>query len=143
MSFQEIIEFLNFLYALGMLLEFAAFIKLRIRKPDLHRPYKIPVNTIGAVIICIPPTVLLVLVMCLASTRTLVVTGTVMIVGFLLYFVIEKLKEKKCVEFIATSVEKDEIDEEAYVGLLLEGSSVKKGDILGENVSSLEGIAKF
>jgi amino acid transporter len=36
MSFQEIIEFLNFLYALGMLLEFAAFIKLRIKKPDLH-----------------------------------------------------------------------------------------------------------
>jgi hypothetical protein len=85
--------------------------------------------------------------MYLASTRTLVVvvTDSLMIFGFLLYIVIEKLKEKKWVVFIATSVEKDEIDEEAYVGLLLEGSSVKKGDLPEEeNVSrSLEGIAKF
>ncbi|XP_078177998.1 amino acid permease family protein [Carex rostrata] len=144
MSFQEIIEFLNFLYALGMLLEFAAFIKLRIKKPDLYRPYKIPVNTIGAVIICIPPTVLLVVVMCLASTRTFVVTGCVMIFGFLLYFVIEKLKETKWVEFMSTSSEKVEIDEEAYVGLLLEGSSIRKEEVLQEeNESSGEGITKI
>ncbi|KAF9604422.1 hypothetical protein IFM89_006431 [Coptis chinensis] len=42
MSFQEIIEFFNFLYSIGMLLEFAAFIKLRIKRPELHRPYKVP-----------------------------------------------------------------------------------------------------
>lgn len=144
MSFQEIIEFLNFLYALGMLLEFAAFIKLRIKKPDLYRPYKIPVNTTGAVIICIPPTVLLVVVMCLASTRTLVVTGCVMIFGFLLYFAIEKLKETKWVEFMSTSSEKVEVDEEAFVGLLLEDSSVRKEEVLQEeNESSGEGITKI
>ncbi|KAJ4804436.1 Amino acid permease family protein [Rhynchospora pubera] len=144
MNFQEIIEFLNFLYALGMLLEFAAFIKLRIKKPDLHRPYKIPVNTIGAVVICIPPTVLLVLVMCLASIRTLVVTGSVMIFGFVLYFLFAKLKEREWVEFLTTPLEKTEIDEEACASLLLEGSSVKKDEPLQrETDSSLEGIIKI
>lgn len=67
-----------------------------------------------------------------------------MIFGFLLYFVMEKLKEKKWLEFITTSLEKVEVDEEAYVGLLLEGSSVKKEEAQQEeNVSSLEGITKF
>jgi amino acid transporter len=42
MSFQEIIEFLNFLYGLGMLAVFAAFVKLRVKNPDLARPYRIP-----------------------------------------------------------------------------------------------------
>ncbi|PRQ22703.1 putative amino acid/polyamine transporter I [Rosa chinensis] len=85
MSFQEILEFLNFLYAIGMLLEFAAFIKLRIKKPDLHRPYRVPFQTSGAIMICLPPALLLILVMCLASLRTILVSGVVIIVGLLLY----------------------------------------------------------
>ena len=39
-SFGEIIEMLNAAYCLAELLEFAAFIKLRISQPDLERPYK-------------------------------------------------------------------------------------------------------
>ncbi|CAL9201864.1 unnamed protein product [Musa hybrid cultivar] len=127
MSFQEIIEFLNFLYSLGMLLEFAAFIKLRIKKPDLHRPYRIPVETFGAVVICIPPTFLLVLVMCLASMRTFIVSGSVMLIGFLIYPAIEHMRNKKCVKFInmlpescsdTPTVQNQEIVDEASVNLL-------------------------
>ena len=40
MSFQEIVEFMNFLYCFGMMLEFAAYIWLRIKQPNLERPYK-------------------------------------------------------------------------------------------------------
>ncbi|KAJ0653673.1 putative protein kinase CAMK-CDPK family [Helianthus annuus] len=64
MSFQEILELLNFLYAIGMLFEFEAFIKLRLKKPDLHRPYKVPLKTFSATLLCVPPAFLLVLVMC-------------------------------------------------------------------------------
>ncbi|KAJ0649888.1 putative polyamine transporter RMV1 [Helianthus annuus] len=63
MSFQEILELLNFLYAIGMLFEFEAFIKLRLKKPDLHRPYKVPLKTFSATLLCVPPAFLLVLVM--------------------------------------------------------------------------------
>ncbi|XP_072986831.1 probable polyamine transporter At3g19553 [Typha latifolia] len=136
MSFQEIIEFLNFLYALGMLLEFAAFVKLRIKKPDLHRPYKIPVGTLGAVIICMPPTILLVLVMCLASARTFIVSGSVLVFGTLLYFAIEYMKNWKWICFIPAPVpsERDfeslprqnqEVADEASASLLPDRSSVK------------------
>lgn len=99
MSFQEILEFLNFLYSIGMLLEFAAFIKLRIKKPDLHRPYKVPFQTFGAIMLCIPPSLLLVLVMCLASLRTFLVSGTVIILGLFLYPVLVLVKDKNLMRF--------------------------------------------
>lgn len=138
MSFQEIVEFLNFLYSLGMLLEFAAFIKLRVKKPELHRPYRIPVGTIGAVAICVPPTVLLVLVMCLASMRTVAVSGIVMLVGFLLHPAIEQLRSRKWATFLATAEPPEScfsatlvqvqvaIDDEASVSLLPDHSYAKK-----------------
>lgn len=99
MSFQEILEFLNFLYSIGMLLEFAAFIKLRIKKPDLHRPYKVPFQTLGAIMLCVPPALLLVLVMCLASLRTFLVSGAVIILGLFLYPVLVLVKDKNLMRF--------------------------------------------
>jgi len=99
MSFQEILEFLNFLYAIGMLLEFAAFIKLRIKKPELHRPYKVPLQTFGAALLCLPPALLLVLVMCLASMRTFLVSGVVILLGFLLYPTLVHAKDRKWAKF--------------------------------------------
>lgn len=85
MTFQEIIEFQNFLYSIAMLVEFAAFIKLRIKNPDLHRPYRIPLQTFGITLLCLPPALLLVLVMCLASFKTIIVSIVVIILGFLCY----------------------------------------------------------
>lgn len=99
MTFQEILEFLNFLYSVGMLLEFAAFISLRIKKPDLHRPYKVPLQTLGAALLCLPPAVLLVLVMCLASWKTFLVSGVVILLGFLLYPALVYAKDKKWIHF--------------------------------------------
>ncbi|KAL4348340.1 hypothetical protein GQ457_17G003360 [Hibiscus cannabinus] len=99
MSFQEILEFLNFLYSIGMLLELAAFIRLRIKKPDLHRPYRVPLQTFGATMLCLPPALLLVLVMCLASAKTFIVSGIVIIIGILLYPVLVHAKNRKWAHF--------------------------------------------
>ncbi|KAK3193005.1 hypothetical protein Dsin_024315 [Dipteronia sinensis] len=99
MSFQEILEFLNFLYAIGMLLEFAAFIKLRIKKPDLHRPYKVPLKTFGVTMLCLLPAVLLVLVMCLASLKTFLVSGGVVLLGFFLYPTLVQAKDSGWAQF--------------------------------------------
>ena len=41
LSFSEIIEMLNLLFCFGQLIEFAAFIQLRIRYPHMPRPYMI------------------------------------------------------------------------------------------------------
>ena len=89
MSFQEIIEFLNFLYGLGMLVVFAAFVKLRVKNPDLPRPYRIPVGAAGAA------------VMCLASAWTVIVNAVVVAAGVALYYGVEHAKRRAWVEFMA------------------------------------------
>ncbi|KAL5100877.1 hypothetical protein RYX36_005204 [Vicia faba] len=99
MSFQQIVEFLNFLYAIGMLLEFAAFITLRLKKPDLCRPYRVPLQTFWAAMLCLPPASLLILVMCLASLRTIFVSGAVVIFGFILYPILIQAKDKNWLLF--------------------------------------------
>lgn len=100
MSFQEIIELLNFLYGLGMLVVFGAFVKLRFKDPDLPRPYRIPLGSVGAAVMCVPPVLLIGTVMCLASARTIVVNIIVLAVGVAMYFGVERLKGSGWVEFL-------------------------------------------
>ncbi|XP_043714018.1 probable polyamine transporter At3g19553 [Telopea speciosissima] len=157
MSFQEIVEFLNFLYSIGMLLEFAAFIRLRIKKPDLQRPYKVPLKTFGVTILCLPPSLLLVLVMCLASVKTFLVSGSVIILGVFLYPIIEHLREKRWAHFdTLPAVPKDNVQDavpvlsqphqeyvdESSISLLSELPSTNRGqqssEILLEEVLKLE-----
>ncbi|KAA8545786.1 hypothetical protein F0562_020763 [Nyssa sinensis] len=141
MSFQEILEFLNFLYSIGMLLEFAAFINLRIKKPDLHRPYRVPLQTFGVTMLCLPPTLLLILVMCLASLKTYLVSGAVIILGVILYPTVNHAKDRKWAQFKKeqlaipsddnleghpiVSEQHEEVTDEASVGLLSDLSSSK------------------
>ncbi|KAK1650881.1 hypothetical protein QYE76_068686 [Lolium multiflorum] len=100
MSFQEIIEFLNFLYGLGMLAVFAAFVKLRFKDPNLPRPYRIPLGSKGAAAMCVPPVALIATVMCLVTARTFVVSGAVAAAGVAMYFGLEHLKTTGWVEFL-------------------------------------------
>lgn len=157
MSFQEILEFLNFLYAVGMLFEFAAFIKLRINKPDLHRPYKVPLKTFGATMLCLPPVLLLVLVMCLASPKTYLVSGAVIILGFALYPISIHAKERKWIKFNTDAttlkpsdndLEEHPIVWEEHQGLTDEASQGLLADFPSSRTShasdiSLDGVTKL
>jgi amino acid transporter len=82
-DFESLIEMLNFNYALSLLMEYAAFIKLRISRPDVERPYKIPLGTIGCTILFTPPIMLTVLVLGLATYATYAFVLVVNIVGLL------------------------------------------------------------
>lgn len=84
-----------------MLLEFAAFITLRLKNPNLSRPYRVPLGTFWATVLCLPPAVLLILVMCLASLRTFFVSGAVILVGFILYPILVQAKDKNWILFEA------------------------------------------
>ncbi|MSV35267.1 MAG: APC family permease [Bryobacterales bacterium] len=63
LSFAKLIVLDVLLTGLSILLEFAALIVLRIREPELPRPYKVPGGMAGAVGIAICPVVLLILAM--------------------------------------------------------------------------------
>lgn len=99
MSFQEIIAAENYLYCFGMFLEFAAFIWLRIKNPTMPRPYKIPLGTVGVTLMCIPPSVLLCVVLAIASLKVMIVSITAVVIGFLFYPGLEYLKNKNWMRF--------------------------------------------
>ncbi|CAA6659210.1 unnamed protein product [Spirodela intermedia] len=74
LSFQEIIAAENFLYCFGMIMEFVAFVKLRVEQPAASRPYKVPLGTTGCVLMLLPPTVLICVVLALSSLKVMVVS---------------------------------------------------------------------
>jgi amino acid transporter len=81
------------LYGLSLILEFAALIALRIREPDLPRPYKLPGGLAGCILITLGPT----LILCLAfyeslyndgAREALITSGISVAMGIGLYFLV-------------------------------------------------------
>ena len=84
-SFQELIEVDMFLYATALILEFAALIWLRITKPEMARPYRVPFGLAGAVAISVPPIALCIFSIALANLATKYVGLIAIAVGLAVY----------------------------------------------------------
>lgn len=80
----QLIEMLNFNYAVSLLMEYAAFFQLRIRRPELERPYRIPFGTVGCLIFFAPSLFGTILVLSLAGKATYIMFLSVMAVGILM-----------------------------------------------------------
>jgi len=80
----SLIEMLNFSYSISLLLEYAAFIKLRFSASDIPRPYKVPLNAFGCCLMLTPTVLLTFLVMSMATPKTYIFSLGVVILGFLL-----------------------------------------------------------
>lgn len=112
MSFQEIIAAENTLYCFGMFAEFAAFIWLRIHRPEISRPYKLPLGTLGVSLMCVPPAALLLVVMIFQTWKVIIVSFAAAIVGCALYPCLQFLQRKKLIEFSSSpEVSVDSADE--------------------------------
>jgi amino acid transporter len=92
LGFDKLLLLDTLLYGLSLILEFAALIALRLREPDLPRPYKIPGGLLGCILISMGP----IPIMCLAfyeslsddsARKGLIVSGITVVAGFILYFV--------------------------------------------------------
>lgn len=84
LSFQEIVAAANFQYCCGMIVEFIAFVKLRIKYPAASRPYRIPLGTVGSILMCVPPTLYILVVMALCTCKVMIVSFLAILVGFIL-----------------------------------------------------------
>lgn len=98
-SFGEIIVMVNFLYAIAEIFEIAAFLILRLDRPDLPRPYKMPVNTLGAFLVMVLPLVFIAIVLLTATGKTWFISGGLAAVIVGSYFVMEYLKRHHLCEF--------------------------------------------
>ena len=68
-NFLEIVELLNVVYCMAELLEFIAFLWLRIKYPMLHRPFRIPLSTVGCALMLAPAFILLSIMLLLPIFR--------------------------------------------------------------------------
>ncbi|XP_006647741.2 polyamine transporter PUT1 isoform X1 [Oryza brachyantha] len=99
MSFQEIVAAENFLYCFGMLLEFAAFVMHRVRRPDAPRPYRVPLGTAGCVAMLVPPTALIAVVLALSTLKVALVSLGAVAVGLVLQPALRFVEKKRWLRF--------------------------------------------
>lgn len=89
------------LTGLSILLEFWALVALRIREPNLERPYRVPGGTVGTILIGLPPLALIVTALVrnsqepVGSTNELVIGATVVAAGAAMYFLTRVFQRKK------------------------------------------------
>ncbi|KAK4261541.1 hypothetical protein QN277_004526 [Acacia crassicarpa] len=103
LSFQEIVAAENFLYCFGMILEFIAFILLRIKHPNMLRPYKVPGGTVGAILMCIPPTILICVVLAFSSLKVMVLSLVAVLIGLILQPCLKFVEKKRWLKFSVDS----------------------------------------
>jgi len=100
LNFEHLVIMDVLLTGLSILLEFGALIALRIREPELPRPYRVPGGIAGAVLLSLPPLVLMVLATVRNRTETIGATsslavGLVLIaLGPIVYFLARPRAEK-------------------------------------------------
>ncbi|KAL3497999.1 hypothetical protein ACH5RR_040731 [Cinchona calisaya] len=103
LSFQEIVAAENFLYCFGMILEFIAFVRLRYKYPNAARPYKIPVGNIGAILMCIPPTILICVVLAFSSLKVMIVSLVAIVIGLVMQPCLKHIEKKRWMQFSISS----------------------------------------
>ena len=92
LNFEHLVIIDVLLTGLSILLEFWALAALRIREPDLPRPYRVPGGTLGAILIGIPPLALMVAAVirnrteAIGSTSSLAVGLILIALGPIFYF---------------------------------------------------------
>ncbi len=74
-----------FLYALSLVLEFAALVWLRVREPEMARPYRVPLGTAGIIAFIFPPVALCLVSMALANNSTKLVSIAGIALGVIVY----------------------------------------------------------
>jgi amino acid transporter len=93
LNFERLVIIDVLLTGLSILLEFWALVGLRLREPELARPYRVPGGTLGAILIGIPPLALMVAAVIRNRTETigsissLAVALVLIALGPIFYFV--------------------------------------------------------
>ncbi|KAL7466270.1 hypothetical protein ACHAXS_006563 [Conticribra weissflogii] len=101
-----VLELLNANYALALLMEYAAFIKLRLYRKDLPRPYRIPVPDWMAVLIALPPTLGILAIFLTSNWFVYFFCTGAILIGFGLYKFGEVSKRKGWFDYNETARER-------------------------------------
>lgn len=98
-DFTQLIEMLNFNYALALLMEYAAFAKLRYTHKDLIRPYRVSIPDWSAILFIIPPCLGILTIFAVSSWITYLFAVSVLIFGIAVYHLQQIAKQYDWCEF--------------------------------------------
>jgi amino acid transporter len=93
-SFKDLIQVDMFLYALALILEFAALAWLRVRRPTMPRPYRVPLGLPGVIALSLPPVALCLLSISLADALTTQVSIAGIAAGLVVYVLAARGKQE-------------------------------------------------
>ncbi len=93
-SFKDLVQVDMFLYALALILEFAALVWLRVRRPAMPRPYRVPLGLPGVIALSLPPVALCLLSISLADALTTQVSIAGIAAGLVIYLCAAKGKRE-------------------------------------------------
>ena len=94
LSFSEVIEMLNILYCFAQLIEFAAFIYLRAMYPQMHRPYRVPLEIPGLIMMLALPTIFILIIISISSFVSVTSAIFLALFGFVVFELLERSKVK-------------------------------------------------
>jgi amino acid transporter len=86
-DFSFLVQMDVFLDVLTLVLEFAAFLWMRYKEPDIDRPFKVPGGMVGAWLVVIPKVIVIAVTLALANWLTLIVAGAICAFIILAYYV--------------------------------------------------------
>lgn len=99
MSFSEVVDMLNLLFCYGQAIEFFAFLHLRRTKPDMPRPFKIPIGYHGMCVMLAFPLAFILVILYFSSWSALLTSGTLSLCGVGLYYLLEMARTKGWCDF--------------------------------------------
>lgn len=100
---------------MAQIIEFFAFIELRRSHENLHRPYRIPVNLFGAVLLMTLPLLFVLLIFMISSLKIVLMAIVGAISGVVVYYVVEIARDRGWCEF-------EPLDEVSYMTVSEAGS---------------------
>jgi amino acid transporter len=101
LNFSKLVMLDVLLTGLSILLEFAALVAIRIREPELQRPYRVPGGLGGAIGIGLPPLALLILAVVrndaepVGPINALQLGGLIVLAGMVCYFAAERVNVRR------------------------------------------------
>lgn len=114
-DFSQLVEILNFNYAISLVMEYAAFVKLRYTRRDLLRPFKIPIPDWAAILLVLPPCIGIFIIFAISSWITNVFVFCVAAVGLVLYKLRGVAQERNWCEFDCRDYITIELDESSDI----------------------------
>ena len=85
---------LNILYCIAQLIEFAAFIQLRVSYPDMKRPFKIPLGTAGVSAMLTLPIIFVLIIVSISSAWAVIAAFGMAILGFFVALGLQAAEER-------------------------------------------------